>query len=267
MKSIFLSVVIICALAISGIGGTLATWSDSEVSMDNYIETGSLDLMVNGADDLPWGTGVPTKVAVDCMIPCKVYGPYEVELWNASQDCMPAAEAFIHIKNAECSNVDPKPGSGYPCPETGDMKPEPELVAEFGGKVDCTTVPGVGIQGDGCTMKSHLRMWVTDDPALVPDKDIPYPDPRFIMDDKLLNLVGIEASLGMLEPCTPITFYLWFHLQQQSEEEFGLNLIPNEGEAGYDEMHWLKFNDWPSWGLMKDTIDFDMEFDLYLEDP
>jgi predicted ribosomally synthesized peptide with SipW-like signal peptide len=267
MKSVFLSVVVVCALAIAGIGGTFATWSDSETSMDNYIETGSVDLLVNGFDDQPWGAGVPAKVEIDCMIPCKVYGPYIIDLWNASQDCMPASEAYIHIKNADCSNAEPKPGSGYPDPTTGDMKPEPELVAEHGGKVNCTEVEGVGILGDGCTMKSHVRMWITDDPTLVPDPDIPYPDPRFIVDAKILPLICHEIYLFDLDACTPDQIYLYFHLQQPSEEEFGKNYIPNYGEPGYDEMEWLKFNDWPSWGLMKDRIDFDIEFDLWLVDP
>jgi predicted ribosomally synthesized peptide with SipW-like signal peptide len=262
-----LSVVVVSALLVGGVGGTLATWSDSETSEDNYIETGSVDLMVNGADDLPWGTGVPTKVELECIIPCKVYGPYEVELWNASQDCMPDAEAYIHIKNAECSNAPPKAGSGYADPVTGEMKPEPELVAEYGGKVNCTEVPGVGIIGDGCTMKSHVRIWITDDPALVPDPDAGMPQAGFLVDDKILNLVSQEIYLFDLPACTPRTLLLYFHLQQPSEEEFGLNLIPNPGEAGYDAMEHAKFNDWPSWGLMKDRLDFDMEFDLWLVDP
>ena len=53
MKSIFLSVVVICALVISGLGGTLAGWSDTEEAQDNVIVTGSLDLKVNGTDDAP----------------------------------------------------------------------------------------------------------------------------------------------------------------------------------------------------------------------
>jgi hypothetical protein len=32
-------------------------------------------------------------------------------------------------------------------------------------------------------------------------------------------------------------------------------------------MLWAKFNDWPSWALMKDRVEFDMEFDLWLIDP
>jgi len=210
---------------------------------------------------------VPQKVDIVCMIPSKVYGPFEVELWNAGQDCMPNATAYIEIKNPVCANAPPKEGSGYIDPVTGAMKPEPELVAERGGKVNCVTVPGVGTLGDGCTMKSHIRMWVTDDPTLRPDDSIPYPDTRFLMDNKILNLVNEETRLFDLQPCNARTIYLYFLLQQPSEESFGLNYFPNPGQAGYDEMEYLKFNDWPSWGLLTHTITFDMEFDLVLWDP
>jgi predicted ribosomally synthesized peptide with SipW-like signal peptide len=253
MKSIFLSVVIICALAIAGMGGTLATWSDSETSMDNYIETGSVDLMVNETDDLPWGTGVPQKVFIECMVPCKWYGPYYVDLWNAGQ-CETASEAYIHIKNAFCSNIPAKAGSGYECPETGIVSPEPELVAQYGGKVNCTEVPGIGRTGDDCSMRSHIEMIIVDDAG------------NIIVEDKMINLICQEIYLFDLVPCEPRTIELWFHLQQESEEYYGLDLIPDEGDAGYDPMHWAKFNDWPSWALMKDKIQFNMEFDLVLWD-
>jgi hypothetical protein len=266
MRNVILAAVLVVSLLIGGMGGTFATWSDSETSLDNYIATGSVDLKVNDRDDAPWGEGVEAIIQVDDVIPCKVYGPYVVTLWNASQDGMPPAQAFLDIKNAECSNVDPKPGSGYICPTTGDLKPEPELVAEFGGKVNCQDVPGVGILGDNCSMGSHTRLWVSDNPALVPDKDAPYPDPAFLIDDKIGNIVG-EQELGELEACVPKEFYLWFHLQQPSEEEHGYNFFPNPGEPGHDDMEWLKFNDWPSWALMKDKITFDLQFDLYLIDP
>jgi predicted ribosomally synthesized peptide with SipW-like signal peptide len=273
MKSIFLSVVIICALAISGIGGTLATWSDSEISENNTIVTGSLDLKVNGADDLPWGTGVPTKVEIDCMIPCKFYGPYEVELWNAGQ-CEFPSHAYLDLKWYECSNVEPKwhtdesaywpPNSstGYPDPETGELKPEPELVAEHGGKVDCHWVPGIGREGDECSMGSHVELIVTAD--RLPPND---PDADIIRRDKLFKWRDDgEVYLFDLMPCEPRMIFLWFHLQQDPEELYGYNIIPNPGDPGYDELHWKKFNDWPSWALMKDKVEFSIEFDLWLED-
>ena len=216
MKSTFLTVVIVCSLVIAGIGGTLATWADSEVSMGNRITTGSLDLKVNGEDDAPWGNGVPTKVTIDCMVPCKVYGPYPVELWNAGI-CEFDSHAYIHFKDMCCSNAPPKEGSGYIADygtNMGDAKPEPELVAEDGGKVDCTEVPGIGELGDNCCMKSHIRVWVTDDLDVVPDIDIPCgQDDRFIIDSKMIDVECTEAYLFDLTPCELRTIYLYFHLQ------------------------------------------------------
>jgi predicted ribosomally synthesized peptide with SipW-like signal peptide len=279
MKSVFLSVVIICALAISGIGGTLATWSDSETSWDNYVETGSLDLKVNDADDEPWGTGVETKVELSHLIPEKwIYGGH-VTLWNAGQysEDDAYAEAYIHLKNLECSNIDPKEDedgntTGYPDPVSGDLKPEPELVAEWGGRVDSTMVPGIGPTGDDCSMATHIKMAITYDmnPPLSQDYDPVVPL------DLLEKYYCNEIYLFDLVPCNEKTIYLWFYLIQETEEDYGHNyfLSPAElglspGDEGYEEalLHWTKFNDWPSWALMKDRVDFDLEFDLLLLDP
>jgi predicted ribosomally synthesized peptide with SipW-like signal peptide len=265
MKNVLLSVVIVAVLLAGGLGGTFATWSDSETSMDNSIQTGSVDLLVNGYDDEPWGEGVPSKVAIDCMIPCKVYGPFEVELWNAGQ-CTQPSTAFIHIKNAECSNIPAKEGSGYEDPETGIISPEPELVAQYGGKVNCVTVDGIGRTGDDCSMRSHVYMWIMLDDT-VPEVGVTYTEDVCAYQGKMLPAIGEEMELFELIPCQPKTIYLWFHLQQEPEELYGLNYFPNPGETGYNEMEWLKFNDWPSWALMKDKIVFDMEFDLWLQDP
>jgi predicted ribosomally synthesized peptide with SipW-like signal peptide len=280
MKSIFLAAVVICALAIAGVGGTFATWSDSESSNDNYINTGSVDLKVNGEDDAPWGDGVPSKVAITCMIPCKIYGPYEVELWNAGQ-CQFPSHAYIHFKDVCCGNIPPKINTypdggsaywpagettGYPDPNTGELKPEPELVAEYGGKVDCQTVPGVGVQGDNCTMKHHTYIWIMLDETQ-PVMGETYGEEVCAYQGKIIGIPPCEEIyLFDLMPCEPRTIYLWFHLQQDSEEMYDLDFIPDPGDVGYDELYWKKFNDWPSWALMKDTVNFSMEFDLWLED-
>jgi hypothetical protein len=268
-----------------------ATWSDSEVSYDNLIRTGAVDLKVNGADDEPWGTGVPTKVTIECMIPGKLYGPYEVELWNAGI-CEFPSHAFIHVKNIVCSNALPKvnsyPEGGSECwynkygpdattgyadnstgfPYSGDLKPEPELVAEYGGKVDCTWVPGVGVDGDDCSMGAGVRMTITnsEDPT-----DILRNEDGYMFVDLLGKWECQELWLFDLMPCVPRTIYLWFYLEQDSEDEFfpagELGLKP--GDPGYDAalLHWKKFNDWPSWRYMRDQATFEMEFDLWLEDP
>lgn len=279
MKSMFLSVVIICALAISALGGTFATWSDSETSWGNYIETGSVDLKVNGEDDEPWGEGVDVKVDIECMVPCKWYGPFEVELWNAGQ-CEDASRAYIHLKNMVCSNILPKvhpvtgETTGYADPSTdqpysGDLKPEPELVAEYGGWVDSVYVTGIGAEGDDCSMGTHVDMCITTDmvdPSTVGFANVLVNPDGVILRDKLGKWDCKELYLFDLEPCEPRTIYLWFHLQQFNEDAYG-DFIADPGEEGYDELHWKKFNDWPSWSMMKDRVDFDLEFDLWLVDP
>lgn len=281
-KSIILAVVVVVALALAGVGGVFATWSDSEVSANNTIMTGSLDLKVNGADDAPWGAGVPSKVALECMVPEKLYGPFEVELWNAGQCQFPSA-AFISFKDYQCFNIEPKVNpypdggsafwpagetTGYVCPVTRDLKPEPELVAEFGGKVDCTTVPGVGGPlGDTCSMLSAVEITVTDVRGNV-----------IIGPTVIGSLIGQEIYLFDLWPCQAQTIYLWFSLYQFTEEDFGYNYFLTPEELGIDPdeypeeywaayMHWAKFNDWPSWAYMKDAVRFSMEFDVLLMDP
>jgi len=51
MKNILLSVVVICALVVAGIGGTLAGFVDTEFSSGNYFQMGMQDLLVNGKND------------------------------------------------------------------------------------------------------------------------------------------------------------------------------------------------------------------------
>jgi predicted ribosomally synthesized peptide with SipW-like signal peptide len=282
-RNVILAVVVVAALSVAGMGGVFATWSDSEVSFNNTIKTGSLDLKVNGADDLPWGTGVPTKVYIDHMIPCKYYGPFEVELWHAGQCDFPA-HAYIELKSFNCSNIEPKVNpypdggsyywyemygpdatSGYPAPDGSGLKCEPELVAEYGGKVDCFQVPGIGPEGDECSLGTHIEMIVT----LVP---LPPNDPYYLDNpedlvrrDKLVKYDG-EIYLFDLMPCEPRMIFLWFHMQQDAEEDYGFDFVPDPGDEGFDELFWMKFNDWPSWALMKDQVLFDLEFALWLED-
>jgi len=290
-KNLILAVVVIAALSLAGAGGVFATWSDSEVSFNNTIETGSVDLKVNGADDLPYGTGVPALVEIECMVPQKFYGPYAVELWNAGQ-CKFPSHAYIHVKDIDCSNALPKVNpypkggsaywpagetTGYPDPSTnqpysGDLKPEPELVAEYGGKVDCVTVPGVGVDGDDCSMGSGVRMTITNSTDL--EDVLVNPDGMRLV-DLLYKWECKEIYLFDLMPCQPRTIYLWFYLAQDAEELFGHNFIlhPDElkltpGTPEYADalLHWKKFNDWPSWRYMKDKATLNIEFDLWLED-
>ena len=107
---ITLALLVVVSVAVSMAGGTFATWSDSETSEGNYIETGSLDLLVAkcdadwqnpGAfkDDLPYGVGL--DACFDTSLAPGTYTRYSL-LWNAG--CIDG-EAYLHIKNVADSNA------------------------------------------------------------------------------------------------------------------------------------------------------------------
>ena len=108
-KLLAISLLVVGSLVLAGVGGTLATWSDSETSYDNTIETGSLDLLVAkcdadwqnpGAfkDDTPYGVGLDPFF--DTSLAPGTYTRYSL-LWNGG--CI-NADAYLHIKNVYDSN-------------------------------------------------------------------------------------------------------------------------------------------------------------------
>jgi predicted ribosomally synthesized peptide with SipW-like signal peptide len=109
-KVLLVSLVLLGSLVLGGMGGTLATWSDSETSQGNYIETGSVDLLVAkcdidwanpGAfkDDQPWGVGLDPCFDA-WLVPERNYTCCSL-LWNAG--CVDA-KAYLHIKTVSDSN-------------------------------------------------------------------------------------------------------------------------------------------------------------------
>ena len=109
-KLLAISLLVIGTLVVAGMGGTLATWSDSETSEGNYIETGSVDLLVAkcdtdwanpGAfkDDGPWGVGLDP--CFDTSLAPGNYTCYSL-LWNAG--CIDA-KAYLHIKTVSDSDA------------------------------------------------------------------------------------------------------------------------------------------------------------------
>jgi predicted ribosomally synthesized peptide with SipW-like signal peptide len=109
-RLLLIGLVLAGSLVLGGMGGTLATWSDSETSQGNYIETGSVDLLVArcdtdwanpGAfkDDLPYGVGLDPCFDA-WLVPGRNYTCHSL-LWNAG--CVDA-KAYLHIKSVSDSN-------------------------------------------------------------------------------------------------------------------------------------------------------------------
>lgn len=180
MKNIFLSVVVVGALVAAGIGGTLADFSDIEISEDNYFGTGALDLVVSNYLGTEYPDDAPTFYTIMDALPCCDKSIF-LDLHNYGRGWQTNPYVYLHIKNLSCGWVMPKKpyawldetgakvdppatvptvgtmSTGYPRPVT-----EPEYVAEMGGVVgelvDGTpvVVPGMGEYGENCEVSQHV---------------------------------------------------------------------------------------------------------------
>jgi predicted ribosomally synthesized peptide with SipW-like signal peptide len=245
MKNIFLSVVVVCALVVAGVGGTLATLSDTEESVGNKIEVASLDLKVNDKDDAnAWGsTGVGAVLVQECILPDT---PMQTLVKVENEGC---ADGYLYIvfKSLSCYNVVKAGQEGWiedtniPA-NVARLKPEPEMVAEYGGTIAQKTVPGIGRTGDNCCMGSHTYVWA----GL--DKNTPFWD-NIVMGDTDDAL----SYVGMLPKCGGDHFINFvFNVPQE-----------NEGQYKMDYFNDLSpFNDWPANALQADGITFKILFIL-----
>jgi len=185
VKNVFLSVVVVATLVAAGIGGTLADFSDIEVSQDNVFKTGALDLVVSdylGNQFQNAAGGISPMFTVRDVIPC-YSNDIKLDLHNLGQGTQGNPTVYLHLKNFECGwvvpklvyqwvdvngdeviVVDPPPagtqGTGYPKPLN-----EPEYVGELGGlageDVDGNKVfvPGIGPSfGEGCELARQIHI-------------------------------------------------------------------------------------------------------------
>jgi hypothetical protein len=93
MKNILLSVVVVSALVVAGVGGTFAGFVDTEVSEDNFYQAGISDLLVNGKND-PIGA----KLQYVHGAPCKSVD-FWVDIYNWGE-CQ-GGDVYMHIKDVE----------------------------------------------------------------------------------------------------------------------------------------------------------------------
>ena len=281
MKTIVLSIVVICALAVAGIGGTLAGWSDTEESTGNYIATGSLDLKVNHTNDLPWGDGIGMVTSFKDIVPCSVYKT-TIIVENEGQAIGPppdsvnrTAPLYIMFKDFACSNVTPT-CNATGAPEwpvgSGIFKPEPELVAEYGGVLAQVNIMGdnvtagegnwsvgstgfnatwprldaIGQQGDvTCSMSSRIYVTFYFGPRSGAQPQV---GPEYLLN----TIKGTEVYLGELPQCgEDYMIGIWYHFKNAPAD-------PN-----WPKDNWpAKFADWKTNAWMKDRIDFNVMFEL-----
>lgn len=241
---------IVVGLAVPTLGETLASFSDIETSQDNLISTGSLDLKVNGGDD----PDVGPIIEIENVCPGTVYGPFSCEVRNDGEAAqnpdggVPPAYLYIHFKQITCANINPL-YDGYEYPAgSGIIKPEPELVAEYGGKVDCTEVPGLGVLGDECTMKAYTVVTVSFDGKTI------------IENHKLDEIECQEIYLGELEPSGMVhTVEISVQVSPISEADAIAAGILGEEYFGSGSVFWY----WPTNGLMCDKVSFSTAFELF----
>ena len=274
MKNIFLSVVVIGSLVAAGVGGTFAHFSDTEESLDNFIQTGSVDLRisdVNGVlwEDAPWGVNSPVPQLVFALdLQPKQSKDYKWDLQNAGQPEGDPCWVYMHIKKIRCEDIEPHKGGGV-APD-GKIKPEPELVAEYGGMVGQVFVPGVGADF-GCNgqleQHIHIRIWYDEnDNGVLDAGEVKY-------DGKLDGIICTNLLLGSLDKCWTRDVHVDVRLQNIDEDDLiaaGLLVppaVPAPGDGGYfdgtdPDIQRKCYDKWPSNALMKDRITFSILFSL-----
>jgi hypothetical protein len=265
VKNIFLSVVVISALVVAGIGGTLADFSDSEEELGDSLQAGSLDLIVDGNDD-----PLVEAFSITGMVPCKQYA-YTKTVHNMGTI---DGYFYIHIKNAHCEETNIKDINGDGLIDELD-KPEPERVAEQGGKVGQKWIVGIK---ERCDMEKHIDVWIYYDGVLVVDMV------------RLNQLNCQQIYIGELPACTDHDITFIFHLQDVDEDyvtidndsdgltdEDPINGVDDDGDGRIDEdpsesyfddsdHHEAKWDHWPTNCYMGDTVKFDVLYELLQTD-
>jgi predicted ribosomally synthesized peptide with SipW-like signal peptide len=235
MRNVFLSLLVVGALAIAGIGGTLADFSDSEEEIGDTLQAGSMDLKVDGKDDpnlLP--------ASIRGMVPEKSYHIQK----TVSNDGTIDGWLYIHIKNVFCEETDDK-----------GFHPEPEFVAEEGGKHGQEMVPGVGVR---CDMQKHILVEIDYDGNPVDlscfDTD---GDGKVMLSELECNQILIDQ----LEACgAEHTFRIGFILLDVPEEYYDLDIFDETDPSE------VMFNWWPTNCYMGDTVNLDILFELLQTD-
>jgi len=240
MKNLVFSIIVICALAIAGVGGTLADFSDSETEVGDKLQAGSLDLKANDANDpdvLPF--------TIDGIIPEKLYDVTKTVSNVGTID----GWLYIHFKNVLTSETNDK-----------DFTPEPETVAELGGIVGGVEVDGIGVTSD---FDPFLTIEIRFGPH---DGDLELVDLSAYEDNgidgiQLSELESNQILIDKLVACGSV----WdvnstFKLVDAPEDYLKFDYFDEE------DPHEVKWEWWPTNAFQGDSMTFDIMFELLQTD-
>jgi len=273
MRNVFLSVVVICALLVAAIGGTLAGFSDTEASMENMFEVGNMDLKVSK----PWNgpeyndPDVPAIAQAVLAWPC-VSQDFTFDLHNVGDNTQDSY-AYMCFKNYLCYEVTDveNPATKHP-----DGRPEPEVVAEEGGELANVTTPALGAWGQNCTLADFVEVvlyYDMDGNGLITDEgDLVLGNPLWggegtVYLSELWSGVADEClwiPLDTLQGCEKRYGKIELHISNWSEDDWGEQTGQNLNDRflnGADDAY-NPFNDWPTNVFMSDGVKFEMCFGL-----
>jgi predicted ribosomally synthesized peptide with SipW-like signal peptide len=263
MKSMLLSVVVVSALVVAGIGGTLADFSDIETSHDNYFETGSLDLKVSrtigDVTNYYEDPDVPTMLAVSNAMPECLSKDIAFDLHNAGVSDQCGGWVYIHFKNLRCEDTgktEPENAAEIATTPIGELEDGTMVYATNDGTIGGTPILGADWGTAGCELAKHVDVRIAIS-TTGPDSGFADVDlSAYDVDPadgviKLNELLCNQIELSPLNAGQTIWVEVYFRLQDVPEEDVGANLFPDG-----------KFNNWPTNALMDDAMYFDMSFEL-----
>ena len=255
MRGIFLSVVVICALVAAGIGGTLADFSDSEEEVGDSIQAGSLDLKVNDKDGKLVGeTYVRVAPEQSMHIEKTIRNVGTVDGW-----------LYVHITEVRTREWNDKDLNKDTFIDEKDQ-PEPEVVAEEGGKHGQKMVPGIGPAWD---IDEHIGVEIFYGPTGNKTKvDLSFYDTNGDNVTKMAELECSQLLVGKAVQCgMEYEIEFRFVMQDVDEDDLitdGTLTDPGTGHGWFDETdeHEVKWDHWPTNAYMGDEVKFDMLFEL-----
>ena len=270
MKAVFLSIVVVCALVVAGIGGTLAGFSDTEQSLNNRFEVGNLDLKVSVSDVEYNDPNVPPIVEAYLAWPC-VSQDFSFDLHNLS-DNPQSAYAYLTIKNITHYEV---LSTKHP-----DGRPEPEVVAEEGGTLANQTIPAMGPWGQNSTLSDFIEVVIYFDTDGDDVMELVIGNPVwggagtvYLSDlwDGVWDVPTFWFDLGRIPGCETRYGKIEMHISNWSEEMWDarasqamtMPMMPGSGNLFPND---TPFNDWLTNLFMSDGANFELLFAL-TQDP